>query len=287
VDEADWERLINQLRRGDCTPLLGAGACSGTLPTGSELSVKYARDYGYPFHDVTDLAQVMQWATSVVRDPVELKYRLCAELQAHGVPKNDASEPHALLAGFPITTYLTTNYDDFLVKALRHTGKNPRPAISQWWDIVPEKIPLPDPSDHEPLVYHLHGSWTEPQSLVLTDLDYTTYLINMVEAQATGFRYPLPDAVVTAMTTKPLLFIGYRLQDPTFKVIFNGLARSVPRSNKRRHISVQLIPDVVASVPDAKEQARKYLTHYLDGWNISIFLGTATEFCEELQRRMK
>ncbi|MEO3863317.1 SIR2 family protein [Acrocarpospora sp. B8E8] len=236
MDDADWERLINQLRRGDCTPLLGAGACAGTLPTGPDLSRKYASEYGYPFPDVTNLSRVMQWATSVVKDPVELKHLLCDHLQSFGVPDDAPSEPHMLLAEFPITTYLTTNYDDFLFRALTRAGRRPQAEIAKWWEAAPDETPLAEPTSAEPLVCHLHGSWSMPKSLVLTDFDYITYLINIVEAQSLGSRHPLPRAVVDAMTAKPLLFIGYSLQDWTFNVLFNGLARSVPRSNKRRHV---------------------------------------------------
>ncbi|GAA3407978.1 hypothetical protein GCM10018952_03420 [Streptosporangium vulgare] len=143
-----------------------------------------------------------------------------------------------------------------------------------------------------PVVYHLHGSWAEPSSLVLTESDYLTYLVNMVDAVATDGRHPLPTPILRAMTTRPLLFVGYSLQDWTFRVLFHGLVRNTPRSNKRRHVSVQLMPEINGSAAGAgdaeaaRDKARRYITHYLDRWNISIFLGTASEFCSELRRRM-
>ena len=286
MDDADWERLISQLRRGDCTPLLGAGACVGTLPSGSTLSRKYAHLYSYPFTDTHNLARVMQYAQAVVRDPVDLKQDVCDHLQSQGtLSSGTPDEPHAVLAQFPIKAFLTTNYDDFLRVALLRAGKAPTVAVSEWWDTSGAETPLPEPTVDQPLVYHLHGSWSDPSSLVLTEADYLTYLVNMVDSRTFEGRPPLPEVVLNAMSTRPLLFIGYSLQDWTFRVLFHGLARDIPRNNRRRHVSVQLMPEVNSSAVDAEKRAEQYLQHYLNDWNISIYLGTAAQFCEELRRR--
>ncbi|MFC4061669.1 SIR2 family protein [Planomonospora corallina] len=286
MDDADWERLINQLRRGDCTPFLGAGACR-PLPKGAELSLRYAHRYGYPFADVHNLARVMQYAEAVVRDPVDLKDGVCRLLRTYPPPApDDPTDPHALLASFPLRVFLTTNYDDFLARALRAAGKDVVTDFSRWWDTDPTAPVLPEPTTGRPLVYHLHGTWAHPRSMVLTEGDYLSYLVNIVESSAIDWRHPLPSPVLDAMANRPLLFIGYSLQDWTFRVLFHGLARSTPRSNRRRHVSVQLMPEVNDSASDAVDKAKRYLVHYLNGWNISIFLGSAAEFCAELRRRM-
>nr|BFE78755.1 hypothetical protein GCM10020093_013560 [Planobispora longispora] len=130
MDEEDWRRLVDQLHKGECTPFLGAGA-SLTLPTGTTLSKIFAARYGYPFTDDHNLARVMQYTESVVRDPVYLKGKVCDELQSYRRPSpHDPANPHALLAKFPLQTFLTTNYDDFLVEALNAMGKQPHSAIS-------------------------------------------------------------------------------------------------------------------------------------------------------------
>nr|BFE78766.1 hypothetical protein GCM10020093_013670 [Planobispora longispora] len=53
--DADWERLLHQLESGDCTPFLGPGACTGTLPAGSALSRRLAKKWGYPYGDDHEL----------------------------------------------------------------------------------------------------------------------------------------------------------------------------------------------------------------------------------------
>ncbi|UBU13641.1 SIR2 family NAD-dependent protein deacylase [Nonomuraea gerenzanensis] len=292
MKDADWDRLVRQLRRGDCTPLLGAGACSGRLPTGRQLSQKFAGIYKYPFTDVHNLPRVMHYAVTANGDPVDLKHQVCSYLQEYAPPADDPPpviDPHEVLAQFPIRTFLTTNYDDFMATALlqeKSCRKNPTSTFPKWWDTEEEEPHLDLPTHEEPLIYHLHGRWDEPGSLVLTDDDYLTYLVNMVEARAANDQPPLPSTVIRAMTSHPLLFVGYSLQDWNFRVLFHGLLKAMPLIMRRRHISVQLMPDLNESVADAADRAREYLEKYLNDWSITIFIGTTQEFFEQLRWRM-
>ncbi|MBO4271242.1 SIR2 family NAD-dependent protein deacylase [Microbispora triticiradicis] len=291
MNDADWERLIRQLRRGDCTPLLGAGSCFGRLPTGGELSRHFAHEYRYPFADSGNLARVMQYVALLGRDSVELKHEICDYLKRYpaGAAAN-ALDPHTMLAQFPITTFITTNYDDFMTQALQRSEaepKSPETYTSTWWDTKPDEMEALEPTSRRPLVYHLHGHWDDPASLVLTEDDYLEYLVNMVDARASGVRQPLPTPVLAAMTARPLLFVGYSLQDWNFRVLFHGLIRPVPLTRRRRHVSVQLLPELSGTVAGAAGRAQEYLERYLDGWSISIYIGSTEDFFQELLDRMR
>jgi hypothetical protein len=293
MEEAEWERLIDQLHHGDCTPFLGAGASHGTLPSGRGLSREWATEFRYPFPDNEDLARVMQYAAETARDAIYIKQRLCRDLRSKAAPDfTNPMEAHALLAEFPLRVFLTTNYDDFLVKSLRHAGKNPRAAVCPWYEGAPYDSELfesalgLDPQPDDPLVYHLHGNLENPKSLVLTENDYLEFLVSIAMDRTEQHRTLVPAAILTALTTRPLLFIGYSLQDWTFRVLFHGLVRTIPDIHRRRHVSVQLPPPVNGSVDDAEVRAHQYLTRYLEGWNISIFWGTADQFCAQLRSRM-
>ncbi|GAB3156705.1 SIR2 family NAD-dependent protein deacylase [Microbispora hainanensis] len=291
MNDADWDRLIRQLRRGDCTPLLGAGSCFGRLPTGAELSRHFAHEYKYPFADADNLARVMQYAALVGQDPVELKHEVCTYLKQYRAGRTqNRLDPHMVLAEFPIPTFVTTNYDDFMVQALqrcRAERKSPEACTSTWWDTEADEVPLLEPTQDRPLVYHLHGQWDDPASLVLTEDDYLTYLVNMVDARASGVRQPLPTPVLAAMTASPLLFVGYSLQDWNFRVLFHGLIRPIPQNRRRRHVSVQLLPELSETVAGAAQKAEEYLERYLDGWHISIYIGSTEDFFEELLDRLR
>ncbi|GIH95800.1 hypothetical protein Psi01_64300 [Planobispora siamensis] len=291
MGSAEWERLIDQLTTGDCTPFLGAGACSGVLPTGAALSRQMARRWSYPYDDDHELHRVAQFAAMRYGEAVYVKKQVCAELAAAGPPDFlDPLEPHGMLAGFPLPVYLTTNYDDFIVKSLRAAGKHPNMALCPWNDSMEYDglfgrevgwAPRPD----TPLVYHLHGSLHDPRSIVLAEDDYLEFLTSLaMEGSAVGPRM-LPPAILAALTQRPLLFIGYSLQDWTFRVLFGALLRAVPGINRRRHVSVQLAPPLNA-VPERVRELQQQIARYYEGWRISIFWGTAEDFCAELRRRM-
>jgi hypothetical protein len=256
------------------------------------MSRERARDYRYPFIDNLDLARVMQYATMQLGDPVYLKEKVSQFLLSVNAPDfRDPSEPHALLAGFPISVFLTTNYDDFLFKALRWVGKNPNLTMCSWsagadYDKYFFETPAGlRPGIDEPLVYHLHGSAHTPRSLVLTENDYLEFLVQITGSQVSTDSNIIPSSILSALTNNPLLFIGYSLQDWTFRVIFHGLLRPIPDTHRRRSVSVQLTPPINGSLAEAEVRARHYMEHYLGHWNIAIFWGTAAEFCRELQRR--
>lgn len=292
MEEADWSRLIKQLGRGECTPFLGAGACDGVLPNGSDMSHEWATNYDYPFADTRDLARVMQYAVMQKGDPVDLKQEVCDFLLSQGPPDFDNPyEPHALLADFPIPVFLTTNYDDFLFRALQRAGKNPQLTMCSWssgsdynrgFFSSPQGL---NPGSDEPLVYHLHGSVRAPRSLVLTENDYLDFLVKIAGSDHASDSTVIPTTILSALSDNPLLFIGYRLQDWTFRVIFHGLLSAIPNTQYRRSVSVQLLPPINVSLETAKARGERYMAHYLEHWNITIFWGTAAEFCRQLRDR--
>jgi SIR2-like domain len=291
MDDDDWERLIRQIRRGDCTPFLGAGACHPTLPTGRALSRAWADEEDYPFEDRHNLARVMQYVA--VRDPVEVKQRLAEQLRACGHPPRDGRiEPHHFLAALDLPVYLTTNYDHFMAHALRAAGKQPYEVVCPWFHGAPRGDPIyqlppeAEPGADRPLVYHLHGNIAGPQSLVLTEDDYVEFLINLAIDRTNGYRRLLPLPVVDALA-RPLLFIGYSLEDWDFRVIFRGMLRATAEVQRRSHISVQIKPLSPEADADARRRAERYLMESLAHWRVSVFWGSASEFCAELAQRLK
>ncbi|MEV1240968.1 SIR2 family NAD-dependent protein deacylase [Nonomuraea sp. NPDC050022] len=292
MKESDWARLIDQLRTGDCTPFIGAGASGGNVPSGGELSREWAARFDYPFADDGDLARVMQYARSILGD-AGLKHEFSRHLSTIGPPDfTTPGEIHSSIAAFPIPVFLTTNYDDFLFRALRASGKEPSAAICPWHEGVPydrnlfERGPGIRPDVNRPLVYHLYGSTSLSSSMVLTEEDYIDFLVHMTTARAQHNRHVIPPIILDALANRPLLFLGYTLQEWTFRVLFHGLIRRYPAIRRRRHVSVQLTPGNENVKPGAALRAKEYLDRYFDGWEVSIFWGTPRQFCAELDERM-
>lgn len=287
--DEDWERLIYQLRAGHCTPFVGAGASASVLPSGAELSERLAAMCGYPGPNGTELLRVAQYAGVKYGDLHYVKNRVRDVLteDTRTPDFGNPNEPHALLADFPLPVYLTTNYDDFIVQALATRTKSAMAAICPWTEtIAPDPLFAEtagfNPSPATPLVYHLHGAMRDPSSFVLAEDDYMVFLRNFIIERTNGTNRMFPPSILAALTTRPLLFVGYSLQDSTFRMLFQELGRSIPAISRRRHVSIQLAPTSGYTIEDMEG----LLNWYYAEWQISVYWGGIDEFCKELRERM-
>ena len=283
------------LKNGDCVPFLGAGSCADYIPLGSRLARTWADRTGYPMRDKGNLPRVMQFvATSVYDgDATSLKQEFIKQVFAKATTPDfrDPTQIHGLLAGLDLPLYVTTNYDDFMSMALQDARKRSRRDHSPWYATGSTDAfasPLADasyaPSPAEPLVFHLHGHYSVPQSLVLTEDDYIEYLVQLAgesRRKAGVVSGLLPAYVHGQLRSKPLLFVGYSLRDWTFLVLFRTLLYGIAETQRRIHVSVQLDPR-----ERAPRRARDYLEKYFRSQRIQIFWSTASEFAEQVNNRI-
>ncbi len=286
MDERDWELLLGRIKDGKCTPFLGAGINWGLLPLGGEIAREWAQRYGFPLPDSDNLASVAQFIAVNYNDSMFPKEKILERL---GRPQPDFAKQDELLEGLlalaelPFAVYLTTNYDDLMVQALKHKRKNPRRELCRWHKNLKNVRSAFDeragyePTAASPVVFHLHGHDGETQSLVLTEDDYLDFLVNISRNQKV-----LPTRIQRALTEASLLFIGYRLQDINFRVIYRGLVQSMDGSQRRLNVTVQLPPSEAGSTSEA---AQKYLTNYFGSLNVRVYWGSATQFARELSTR--
>jgi hypothetical protein len=284
LQEADWNRLLRRIQSGKCTPFLGAGACYGALPLGADVAEELAQRYSYPFPD-RDLVRVAQYA-AVQSDPNAPKEDVVDIMRAAGPPKYSQppqfgtnGEPHSALADLPLSIVITTNYDDFMLRAFKWKLKDARREICRWQEILQhvnsifEDEPNYKPTPANPLVFHLHGALDVSESLVLTEDDYLTFLANMAAKPAL-----LPEVVQQAFAATSFLFIGYRLGDWNFRVLFQTL-----RARQQFSSIVVLKPPEETDPNRAAHQA--YFEKLYGALDMKIFWGTAREFSSRLQER--
>ena len=287
LEERDWRLLLTRIRSGECTPFLGAGACYGVLPLGADVAGEWAKEYSYPLDDsCQDLARVAQFL-AVEYDNMFPKGELAKKLRDVVPPDfNEPDEPHSILAGFPLPIYITTNYDDFMVQALKSRNRDPKQELCQWNDLLKNQKSVFGPeSDFQPtvanpVVFHLHGHFGVPQSMVLTEDDYLDFLV-----EVSRFQEILPPRIEEAFASTSLLFLGYRLTDWDFRVLFRSIVTYLAKSLGMTHISVQLVPGEVGISEEQKEKAREYLDHYFGDQKIRVYWGTCREFITELGKR--
>lgn len=198
--------------------------------------------------------------------------------------ERNPADPHKLLAELPFTIYVTAGQHSLLSEALRGAGKDPLVEFCRWHEDL-EDVPSvfeeePDyvPSVERPLVFHLFGILSEPDSLVLAEDDYFDYLIRV---SRNPDLIPLP--VRAALTDTALLFLGFRLEDQTFRVLYRSLMQQEGRGRRRKysHIAGQVMPDEQNfTLP---ERAQRYLESYFQQTDISLFWGSVDDFAHELQ----
>lgn len=293
LKEPDWTLLLGRIQEGKCTPFLGAGTCSGILPLGKQIAEDWARKEGFPFDDCADLAKVAQFL-SVKYDAIHPKDRLISQFRNIAAPYfDDPFEPHRVLAELPLPLYITTNYDDFLFRALSRAEyapgfkKTPRREVCRWNKQLGKRIggrskagrsSRLETNIQNPVVFHLHGHTELAESMVLTEDDYLDFLINLSRDDEL-----LPPRIQEAFTSTSLLFVGYSLNDWNFRVLFRSVVGYLEKSLLRAHISVQLVPVKDTASEEQKQSAEDYLNRYFDNLKIRIYWGTAKEFAQDLK----
>jgi SIR2-like domain len=292
---AKWEALAASIRDGQCTPFLGAGACVPTLPTGAELARALARDFDYPLDNRDDLAHVAQFIAIKSRDNVYPKQEILKRIAAGGYPRFEGVEPHHVLASWRVPVYLTTNYDDFMVKALEANNRKAHRDFCRWnkelseYPGVWQREPGYQPTAEAPIVYHMHGNSDLASSLVATEDDYLEFVYNIAKSGSMTKTVDrswemLPPWIMRAISNHCLMFLGYSLLDWSFRVIFRWLVLSLRQTQTRIKVAVQLSPFADEAI---NERAQTYLLEYFHHvFDVTIFWGDAQQFISELQRRV-
>jgi hypothetical protein len=311
-----WPGLLVYLdqRKPKATPILGSGLLEPYLGSAREFAREWARNDKFPLaaHAQESLPQVAQYVST--RSEVDAFLTLYEQelIRALGrnlgrgladesddVPAADLlaeagvrrrlthpADPHKVLAGLPIPIYLTTNPDRLVVDALVEAGKRPEVEVCPWTEAVARsdsifvREPNYSPSIERPLVYYLFGRLEDPDSLVLTEDHYFDYLIGL-----TRNNERIPEVVRTALVNSALFFLGFRLDDWDFRVLFRSLMGQAGSERRRRfrHIAVQIDPEEGGNLDPAG--ARRFLQRYFDLVKVSIYWGHVDDFARELLAR--
>lgn len=286
LDDGDWNLLLRRIWSGECTPFLGAGACADVLPLGKDIAYQWAGEHGYPMEDSGDLARVSQYMT-LKYDAIMPRGEIVDIIKASPGPDfSNPDEPHDFLATLPLPLYMTTNYDDFMLRALRKRHKEPIRELCRWNKGIKNYPSQFDneagftPTVDKPVVFHLHGHQEEPESMVLTEDDYLDFLVN-----TSGDQKIVPPRVQQALTGASLLFIGYSLSDWSFRVLYRGLVANKGRNSRYVSVTVQLPPPPAGEEAEKAERQVQYLTKYFNSNGMRVYWGDAKQFVAELRQR--
>ena len=198
-----------------------------------------------------------------------------------GFPQFDGGTAVTILvwANLPIRVVLTTSPFTFIEDALRRAGKTPRTEVCRWRKELDTIEPAIDatykPSEHEPLVYHLHGLDTYPDSLVLTEDDHLEFLVNVSQGQGNN-AVDRVHALVRQAMFNDLILLGYHLSSWPFRALYAGMIKPNGKQEDRGVVALQVTPS---------EVEKSYLDDYLRREaKFDVFWGELGEYTQELRR---
>lgn len=307
-----WGFLLESIAAKECVVFLGPRVNKGLLPSSAAVAQMLLTNLNYPLpRETNDLARVTRYL-SLFKDEQKLRREYVMALRegmlsileaddetreayqsanltktivginwAEKVRYVSGTTIYHLLADLPIPLYLNTNIDNFMFEVLsRKEDCTPQRMGLRWQQTAqgtPEDVESVTLNAAQPIVLHLNGhddNREQLENLVLSEDDYLEHLIRLY----TQPHQLLPANINTALTRYSLLFLGYSLDDWEFRVIWQGLLKTITPKAKV-NVGVQLDRD-----PEAKpENVLDYLQKYMSSrFQIDVYWGTPQQFVTEL-----
>jgi hypothetical protein len=234
----EWLHEIQLLTRlisaGRCAVVIGAGIHAPsprdrtTFATyderrllTSQLTSQIAEWSGYDLPPV-DFRQAAQYATTLI-GRAALTERIDQEMRSAAGP----SPLLGLLAELPLRTWITTNYDLMIERALNAARKSPRIVRPSTEFEVPGTA-------QQPLLLKLHGDITDPKRLVLTEDDFIAFTLN---AAASETKRSLRGIV----QDHALLLLGWNYRSMENRLVLRLLQPHLP--DEQQIFAVEPSPD--------------------------------------------
>jgi hypothetical protein len=312
-----WQSLASFIHDKTCTPITGNGLGESMLGSRREIALRWAEKNSFPMapQDRDVLPRVAQYIitrqspaylqvalreslqdTLLNRFPSELPESLrqtsrwttedLTEVLSSVARKYWSSNPrdtYKLLAELRLPIYITATWTDLITDALKEAGAEPVVRICPWNKWIPKDKSIfeGDPTPEKPLVYHLFGHISVPNSLVMAEDRYFDYLIGV-----TLNKDLIPPAVRAALSSTSLLFLGFQMDDWDFRVFFRFLMAQEGREMLQfySHAAAQIEPEEDRIVDI--QRARKFLEEYFESEHITIYWGSSEEFMKELCQRL-
>jgi hypothetical protein len=209
--------LVRHVAAGRCVVFVGAGLSAWAgLPTWATLlkrMVATLRDEGHPSPRLVELDGMLDQGkllevAEYCRDQLgRSQYAQFLTNELRHQPSDDPM-PHQLIVQSGFSAAITTNYDKLLENAyFRGWGISPPVVTHEDIDRLAQLL-----FTGEFFILKAHGDLDRPGSAVFTSSDYR----DLIHAN------PAYDAVMSSMLiTKAVLFIGYSLSDPDFRLLMD------------------------------------------------------------------
>lgn len=213
--------LLDDIVSGSSIPIIGAGFSQNAIissgkkiPNWSELGEKFVElipNYTYS----TPIDAISTYCHEFSR--VKLIEELIKILSINNARPGP---PHMAFCDLPFDIVCTTNFDFLIEKAYEIKSEYYRPVISE------EQLSIAK-SREEVILVKLHGDLHHPDRLVATEDDYDNFIEkNPVLATYLG----------NLLITRTPLFIGYSLDDPDFRQIWQVIGERLGKMRRPAYV---------------------------------------------------
>ena len=213
------EELVRYVKENKCVLFVGSGLskCAG-LPTWEELldsMLNKLHEEGLDSLHQNELKSLFEAKKFLeIADYCRVKFDkrfyseiLLPQLRGDKVP---IPEHHEVIMKSQFAGIVTTNYDKLLERAyMKETNGQEWPKIATHTDIGMLGTLL---CESQTFILKAHGDIDQPESLILTAHDYSEKI----------HTSPAFDAIFSAiLLTKAILFVGYSINDPDFRLLLD------------------------------------------------------------------
>jgi hypothetical protein len=305
--ESVWENFIYEIVENRCIPVIGPGAFEKWIDLDG-ITKTWAGEYNYPYplEDSSQLPLVSQFLAIQEGDESMPKNILSRKLKMHKTPNfllpEHQNSIYVVLADLNLPLYITTNYDHLMEYALRSKGKAPISDFCIWKELKDKELKNTEspsryaeisdidsslntpsnmrPDSAHPLVFHVLGDIDTPTSMVLTVKDYIDFVIYLSKMKD---KY-MPHSIRQTLPRSTLLFVGYKLEDLSFLIVFQGFIKLMS-SLEGKSIAVQVQMSSKID-PHQKKIIRGYIKKFAESaFKIRIYWGDTDDFLKELRQR--
>lgn len=250
------QALAQSVRDGNCILFLGAGVHFPPPPNSAfgypeELRPPLGGTLARELASACEFEHVCPGESSSNLQRVALCYE--KELKRNKLVEtikqavDDNSKPSAAvraLAELPFPLIMTTNYDTLFERALQRDSVDKRPLVKVY---KPGRYERTEdfagyPSMEKPFLFKMHGCVDHPDSIVVTDEDYITFVLRMNEGEE---FHPIPSTFRYNLNRMPTLFVGYGLLDFNLRLLFRTMRWRLDPANCPSMYSVDVKPDVL------------------------------------------
>lgn len=214
--------FVKDLNEGTASIFAGAGL---SIPVGyvnwNELMAEIAQDLGLDINTESDLVSMAQFHVNENRNRTKINRKILEEFTEDA----KETENHKIIAGLPISSIWTTNYDELIEKTFTKENKivDVKYTVSQLLTTKPKR---------DVVIFKMHGDVNHPNSAIITKEQYEQYHQT---------HEPFINALTGELTTKTFLFIGFSFTDPNLDYVLSRLNFRY-REEQRQHYCFVKMP---------------------------------------------